>query len=117
MKMLVKKMSFERALRTRIMMPLCGVSIIIINKTWLDDYYNENPEIIAQVEVSHNLRQPVILLLDQDLTPPERKSVDEIFQKHNVISKIIFDPKNFEKSKPLLEKALDTYQEQYTKKG
>lgn len=110
-------MSYERAFRTRVTMPLCGASILIINKTWLDDYDKRDPEIIAQVEVSGNLRQPVILLIDQDLTPPERKLLDTIFQRHDVIDKITFDPKNPKKMKPLLNKALGIYKERYLPEG
>jgi len=63
----------------------------------------------AQVTVSKGPNQPIILMIDQDLTPPERKQVDNIFQKHNVVTTIIFDPDNLDKSKTELQKALDAY--------
>jgi len=111
----VKKGSFERALRTRLIMPFCGVSVFLINKPWLDDYYNKDPEILTQATFSKKLNQPVILLIDQDLTPPERKSVDSIFQKHNVIARITIDPDNPEKSNSELQKALELYKKKYVK--
>jgi hypothetical protein len=68
---------------------------------------------LAQVIVSKKLNQPIILMIDQDLTPPERKQINSIFQKHNVIA---YDPDNLGKSKPELKKALDLYEKKYIKK-
>ena len=103
--------SFERALQTRLIMQACGASVIFINKTWLDGYYNEDPEIVTQVTVSKELSQPLVLMIDQDLTQAERKSIEQILQKHTVIAKITFDPDDFDKSKPELDKALELYGE------
>lgn len=96
-------------------MQQCGVSVFFINKTWLNDYFNEDPEIITQVTVSKELSQPLILMIDQNLTPAERKSIEQILQKHTVIAKITFDPDDFDKSKPELEKALELYDKKYAK--
>ena len=107
--------SFERALQTRLIMQLCGASVLVINKAWLDDYYNEDPEIVTQVTVSKELNQPLVLMIDQDLTLAERKSIEQILQKHTVIAKITFDPDDFDKSKPELDKALELYDKKYVK--
>jgi hypothetical protein len=55
------------------------------------------------------LGHPTILLLDQDLTPSERKQAEDIFKEHNVIAKISFDRNNMEKCKPELFEALKPY--------
>jgi len=96
-------------------MQLCGASVLVINKAWLDDYYNEDPEIVTQVTVSKELNQPLVLMIDQDLTLAERKSIEQILQKHTVIAKITFDPDDFDKSKPELDKALELYDKKYVK--
>ncbi len=111
----VKKNSFERALNTRLRMQLCEVSVFLIDKTWLNDYFNEDPEIVTQVTVSKELSQPLILMIDQNLTRAERKSIEQILQKHTVITKMTFDPDNFGKSKPELDKALELYNKKYAK--
>lgn len=96
------------ALSKRLTTSRCGAAIILINKTWL--YQNrEMIEIMAQVRGSQRLNKPTILMIDKDLTPPERKAVDRIFQGCNVISKIIFDTDDPKKFMPQLERALEEY--------
>jgi hypothetical protein len=112
----MKEGSFERALKTIITMPLAGVSIILINKSWLDDYCDGDPEILTQVVVSKKLKQPIILMIDQDLTPPEKEQINRIFQAHTVVTKIIYDPNNLKKSEPEIKKALELYERKYVKK-
>ena len=107
--------SFERALHIRLIMQLCGASVLVINRVWLGSYFNGDPIIATQVTVSRELNQPLILMIDQDLTLAERKSIEQILQKHTVIAKITFDPDDFDKSKPELDKALELYDKKYAK--
>ncbi len=96
-------------------MQLCAASVFFINKTWLNGYFNEDPEIVTQVTVSKELNQPLILMIDQNLTQAERKSIEQILQKHTVITKITFDPHDLDKSKPEIDKALELYDKKYAK--
>jgi len=112
---IVEKGGFTKALRTKFTMAICATALIVINKTWLDNYHNLDRETLTQVGVSKKLKRPLILMIDQDITPPERKSIDRIFRKHKVIAKITFDPDNFDKCKPELGKALELYTKKYVK--
>ncbi len=111
----MRESSFKRALNVRSIMQQCTASVLLINKTWLNDYFNEDPEIVAQVTVSKELNQPLILMIDQNLTQAERKSMEQILQKHTVITKITFDPYNFNKFKSELDKAVELYSKKYAK--
>jgi hypothetical protein len=107
--------SFKKALHVRLIMQSCGASVLVINKAWLDGYYNGDPEIVTQVTTSKEINQPLILMIDQDLTPAERKSIEQIFGNNNVIAEITFDPDDRDKSKPELDEALELYDKKYAK--
>ncbi len=90
------------------MIPLRGAVIVIfITKDWLDEHHKREPKRIAQITVAKDLNRPVILMIDQKLTPAERQEVDNLFPNHN-LTKITFDPDNVGKSAPEIEKALDS---------
>lgn len=105
----VNDSSIERAIKSMFIMPACQASLMIVTKNYVDDYYNGDPEIVTHVELSKRLNQPVILMLDQDLTPNERRQAEIMFQDHKVVARIVFDPNNIQKCEPELFEALKPY--------
>jgi len=101
--------SIERAIKTLLIMPTCPISIMLITKNYINDYYNGDPEITTQVELSKRLNQPVILMLDRNLTLDEREEVESIFMFHKVVARIIFDRNNMQKCELELFEALKPY--------
>jgi len=106
--------ALERALKTLIVMPQCKCSIMIVTASYLQDYFMGKPDIIMQVILPKQLGQPIILLLDKDLTPNEKKQAEDIFRNHNVVAKISFDRNNIKKSEPEIFKALEPYGARYS---
>jgi len=104
-------MSIERALKTLFIMPSCQVSLILVTKNYINDYYDGDPEIVTQVELSKRLKQPVILMLDQNLTLNEREEAELIFMFHKVVARITFDPNNIQKCKAELFDVLKQFVE------
>ena len=107
--MSIRGKSWERAFKSMLMMPTCRVSLMLVTRNYLDDYYNGDPAIVTQVNLSKQLNQPVILMLDQDLTPNERRQAENIFEDHKVIARIIFDGNNVRKTLPELFEALKPF--------
>jgi len=101
--------ALERAFKTIIVMPQCNLFAAIVTPSYLQDYSMGEPDIVTQVELSKQLRQPTFLLLDQDLTPNELKQAEDIFKEHNVVAKISFDRNNMKKCERELFDALKPY--------
>jgi len=101
--------ALERAFKSLIIMPLCKVSIMLITPSYLADYFAGEPDIVTQVRLSKQLNQPVLLMIDRDLTPIERNQVDRIFINHNVIARIMFDRDRIQDSEKEIFEALKPY--------
>lgn len=104
-----QKVSLRRAIDSLFLMPQCKVSIMVVTSNFIKDYYNGELDIVTQVGLSRRLNQPVILMLDKDLTPPEKRQTDMIFRDHKVVARIDFDLENIEGSKRELYEALKPY--------
>jgi len=101
--------ALERAFKTMIVMPHCRLSIMIVTTSYLQDYFSGEFDIVMQVKLSKQLGHPTILMLDQDLTPNERKQAEDIFKGHHVVARITFDRNNMKKSEDALFNALKPY--------
>ena len=108
--MIPSEESLRRAINSMMIMPTCRACIMIVTKDYINSYYAGDPEIVTQVKLSKQLKQPVILMVENDLTPNEKFQVKNMFQGHRVVAKITYDPKNFQRSTPELLKALKPYE-------
>ena len=103
------KDQLERAIKSALIMPHCQLSVMPITPSYLEEYLLGHIDVITQVRTAKMLSQPVILMIENDLTPYERQQVENIFRNHNVVAKIEFDRNNIEECADKLLEALKPY--------
>jgi hypothetical protein len=101
----------DRAIKSAIIMPMCQASIMLVTSSYLQGYLSGHVDILTQVNVAKQLNQPVILMIEKDLTPNELKQVEEIFKHHNVVGKIFFDRDHVKECAEELRKVLERLKE------